>query len=61
VLLIVAGFQVPATLFVDVAGKAGAVVPEQKSAIEANVGVTAATMFNVSVDVLGQSVVPSVV
>ena len=38
--LIVAGFQVPAILFVDVAGKVGLVAPTQRSAIGSNVGVT---------------------
>ena len=39
-MLISAGLQVPVIPFVDVPGNAGAVEPEQKAGMAANVGVT---------------------
>ena len=55
VLLIVAGFQVPLILLVDVVGKFGAAEPEQMGAMTLKVGVTLGVTVTEILTVLAHS------
>ena len=59
-MLMVAGLQVPVIPLVDVVGNVGAVDPEQKAGIAANVGVTLGVTVTLKVAVVAHCPTPGV-